>query len=91
MNKSETLEVLSKRSVNIEFIKSDGTRRKMLVTLNSSLIEYVPSKSTSTSKKKNSEVQSVWDLDSNSWKAFRWNSLLTVDGIEFEETVQNEK
>lgn len=71
--------------VLIEFAKADGTIRAMRCTLtdlygakypdNSVLVE----KSNSKNRQQNDHVCSVWDIEKNAWRSFRWDRLRTVE------------
>lgn len=59
---------------NVVFTKNNGEQRVMRCTLNPT---YLPEETSSTKSKKtvNDEVVSVWDLDKNSWRSFRLDSI----------------
>lgn len=67
--------------VTVTFTKVDGTDRVMKCTLMS---EYVPANSNSASNQVllqesgNDNNISVWDLEANSWRSFRINSIKSV-------------
>lgn len=80
MTKSEILESLKAGKVDLEFIKADGTLRKMVATLSDDFIVYA---STPTnSKKQNEFALPVWDTEVNAWRSFRWDSLKLVNGVD---------
>lgn len=80
MTKSEILESLKAGKVDLEFIKADGTLRKMVATLSDDFIVYA---STPTnSKKQNEFALPVWDTEVNGWRSFRWDSLRLVNGVD---------
>lgn len=67
--------------VTLTFTKKDGTERVMNCTTNSTLIPNEPiSESTEPKKEKkpNEEVMSVFDLEANGWRSFRWDSIKQV-------------
>lgn len=81
MTKDDILEMLRTESALIEFVKVDGTLRTMTATLNEDAIVHTPSDAMNASnRKKNSGSCSVWDVENNAWKAFRWANLRSVDG-----------
>lgn len=80
MTKSEILESLKAGKVDLEFIKADGTLRKMVATLSDDFIVY--ENAPSNSKKQNDHALPVWDTGVNGWRSFRWDSLKLVDGVE---------
>ena len=68
--------VLSESVGTVIFTKKDGTERKMICTTSTNLI---PSESLTTSdnpRKPNPDVQTVWDLQKEAWRSFRWDSLI---------------
>ena len=80
MTKSEILESLKAGKVNLEFIKADGTLRKMIATLSDDFIVY--ENAPTNSKKQNEFALPVWDTEVNGWRSFRWDSLKLVDGVD---------
>jgi hypothetical protein len=65
----------------VVFTKKDGTERVMKCTTNSKLVPAVEiSESTDPKKERkvNEEVMPVYDLESNAWKSFRWDSIKSV-------------
>lgn len=63
--------------VDIIFIKKDGTERQMRCTLQENVV--VPyEKKTDKEKKNNEDTLSVWDMDKNAWRSFRWDSIKNV-------------
>ena len=70
---------LHSQQVQIAFVKTDGTLREMRATLDlDNLIseEYHPKNE--KERKKNPDVQVVFDLDKNEWRSFRWDKLVSV-------------
>ena len=60
----------------VEFNKVDGTPRSMRCTL---LEQYLPEKAEFESTRKvNDEVLAVWDLDKQSWRSFRLDTVTFV-------------
>jgi hypothetical protein len=65
----------------VVFTKKDGTERVMKCTTNSSLVPAVEISESAEPKKErkvNEEVMPVYDLESNAWKSFRWDSIKSV-------------
>ena len=61
--------------VNVVFVKNDGTERVLNCTLKPNLL---PDQTESTStRKSNPDVMSVWDLDNAGWRSFRLDSIIT--------------
>ena len=59
------------------FTKSDGTEREMRCTLREDLIQSTEKK-TERSKKENTDVMSVWDLEKSAWRSFRLDSVKSI-------------
>ena len=67
--------LLRENVVNVVFVKNDGTERVMNCTLKPDLLpEHTESTST---RKSNPDVMSVWDLDNAGWRSFRLDSIIT--------------
>ena len=58
--------------IEIEFLKADGSVRKMNATLNESVVPHVEE---NAERKANPDTQVVWDTEVNSWRSFRWDRL----------------
>jgi len=80
MEKSELIQLLHNSVVDIEFVKKDGTNRKMKATLKP---EYLPSVETSgrVARAKSDEVLSVWDTEAEGWRSFIFSSLTNINGV----------
>lgn len=63
----------------VVFTKKDGTERRMLCTLNESLVPVVESAEPKREKKVNDDVMAVYDLEAKSWRSFRWESIKSVE------------
>jgi hypothetical protein len=66
--------------VTVTFVKKDGSDRTMKCTTNPTYIlfknpELFESKK---EKKSNEDVMPVYDLDSQEWRSFRWDSVKQV-------------
>ena len=66
--------------VTVIFTKKDGTERVMKCTTNPTVIMFKdPTILESKKERKVSEdVMPVYDLESDAWKSFRWDSIKTV-------------
>jgi len=89
MTKDDVLTMLRVGNVPIEFVKVDGTMRTMTATLNENQIVYTPSDSATANRKPNDGNCSVWDVQDNAWKSFRWANLRFVDGTNLPDGVSN--
>ena len=58
--------------IEIEFLKADGSVRKMNATLNEGVIPHVEE---NAERKANPDTQVVWDTEVNGWRSFRWDRL----------------
>jgi|APGre2960657423_1045063.scaffolds.fasta_scaffold55657_3 hypothetical protein len=88
MTKDDVLTILRAGTATIEFVKVDGSVRNMNATLNESRIAYTrPIEGSSTTRKIPEHTCSVWDLDDNAWKSFRWENLRVVNGVVLENVI----
>ena len=66
-------ELLRTGVVEVKFTKVDGTERVMRCTLQP---QYLPESIEKEGVKvRNPDVQSVWDIDINAWRSFRFDSV----------------
>lgn len=56
----------------VTFTKKDGTERKMLCTLKS---EVLPRNDKRDERQRSEEALSVWDIEKESWRSFRFDSI----------------
>jgi hypothetical protein len=66
--------------VTVTFTKKDGSERVMKCTTNPTFIMFKdPSVLESKREKKvNEDIMPVYDLESDAWKSFRWDSIKSV-------------
>ena len=84
-----------KSDMCVTFTKKDGTQRVMNCTLSENLIPKAPIHATNTNnpidfpktKKINTEVQPVFDIEAQSWRSFRWDSIKQINFALGEENV----
>lgn len=76
-------EQLKKSILNVSFRKKDDTVRDMKCTLIESYLPKVEKTDEPKKEKKdNPNTVSVWDLDKNSWRSFRLDSIIKVETYE---------
>lgn len=76
--KTFLMEVLHNNIVTVKFIKKDGTEREMKCTLQESLIS--PYEKKTDREKLASETNiSVWDVENQGWRSFRYESVISVN------------
>ena len=69
--------LLREKTVQVVFIKKDGTERKMLCTLNPDLLPVQTDLEEAVQKKApNPDVLAVWDLEAKGWRSFRYDSII---------------
>lgn len=69
--------LLQERVVTVEFVKADGSPRRMECTLAESAgAKY--STNESTRKKPHPDTCVVWDTNQNAWRSFRWDRLKRI-------------
>ena len=74
--------VLTEGVAEITFTKVDGTERTMKCTLNSKIVpQVINEKEPAKTKTQNPDVISVWDVEKEGWRSFRWNS---IKGLKFD-------
>lgn len=73
--------LLKETTVGITFTKVDGTERDMRCTLNEKVIPALNVEQTASTKKhqETEGVLRVWDVDKESWRSFRWDSIRKID------------
>jgi hypothetical protein len=68
--------VLRNERVNVCFTKADGTERWMHCTLHPDLIPASELRDDDGSTVRRSEqAQSVWDIEKQAWRSFRWDTI----------------
>ena len=77
-SQNEILEALKNGILNVEFTKKDGSLRKLICTLNEDRIP-ADKKPKGTGHTKNDAVLPVFDMENNSWRSFRWDSIQKID------------
>ncbi len=84
MEKSKVLELLHTETVDLEFVKKDGSLRAMTATLKADILPAQVDLEEAVQKKAvNPDVMAVFDLINQGWRSFRWDSLKTVNGESF--------
>lgn len=85
MEKSKAIEALHEGVVVVEFTKVNGEYRKMEATLKADMLPEAVKEieEKAAPRKKNEDALSVWDINANGWRSFRWDKLQTVNGEVF--------
>lgn len=79
--KEDLKKLLSKDVFIVNFLKTDGSKRTMKCTLREDIVKpHI--KKTEKSKKLNDNVLSVWDVEKDSYRSFRLDSLIDYQRIE---------
>ena len=78
-SREQLLNLLRENVLTIEFVKADGTKRKMQCTLADQYVAGYQFATESASRKKNDDVISVWDIEANAWRSFRIESVTAVE------------
>ena len=74
MNIEELRNLLRTEIVTVTFIKKDGSKREMVCT---TLPEYIPEVSGNSVPKDN--LVTVWDLEIQEWRSFKFDSIQSID------------
>ena len=81
LDKDTIKSALHEKVCKVTFTKINGDERIMYCTLNESMIpqssEYIAP--ISSVKKENLDVQAVYDVKSDGWRSFRWDSVKDFD------------
>lgn len=85
LKQDEIITQLKMQTVSIEFKKKDGTIRKMDCTLMPQMLPVQTDlEELIQNKKYNPDILAVFDVEKQEWRSFRWDSLLSVNGVKFE-------
>ena len=71
-------DILRKQELTVTFYTADGSLREMRCTTNPKVTPVYESK-TEKKKKTNDDVCSVFDLDKNEWRSFRFDKIKTLN------------
>jgi len=73
-------DLLHSEIVTLTFTKKDGTERVMKCTLSENVIPFAILDAVGDKNhKKSDEAQSVYDLEAEGWRSFRWDSLKQIE------------
>lgn len=75
-------ERLKTETVTVRFKKVSGEERTMVCTLQESVIPPATTEDPLSQKKVRAvspEVCSVWDIEANGWRSFRWENVISVE------------
>jgi hypothetical protein len=76
IDRNELSAMLKAGDYSVTFTKVDGTERVMKCTLRE---QALPQSDTVSINSKSDSVISVWDLEKNSWRSFRLDSVKSVE------------
>lgn len=77
LSKSTIFHMLESGIVNVKFTKTNGTEREMKCTLLKEIVKP-HEKKTDREKKINENIISVWDIDKEGWRSFRYDSIISI-------------
>jgi len=81
-DRNEILNALRNGDVIVEFTKVNGDYRKMICTLNESVVPKATKEDPLTQKKVraiNEDVCVVWDVNAKGWRSFRWDNVVNAE------------
>ena len=78
ISKSNVMRLLKTNILGVKFTKTDGTERTMKCTLMDGYITPYERKTEDKEKKVNEDIISVWDIEKNAWRSFRYDSLTEI-------------
>lgn len=70
--------ILRSSVIDITFTKADGSTRVMKCTLNEEFLPKMEKKENTTPRNVNPDVCPVWDMENESWRSFRWDSIISI-------------
>ena len=77
LSKSNIKNMLTTDIVNVKFKKADGSERLMKCTLLEGWVkEY--EKKTEKTRPVSEDTLSVWDVEKNGWRSFRYDSIIEI-------------
>lgn len=80
--RTEILKQLHDGVAVVTFTKVNGEKRVMTCTLNEAVLPKATKQDPLSQKKVravNPEVCSVWDVNAQGWRSFRWENVVSVD------------
>lgn len=83
MNKQQIIQRLKGGPCRLRFIKADDSQREMIATLDNMIIPYQEPLTIQPETKKDKPTQSVWDMDAQGWRSFRWERVRWFEGQSF--------
>lgn len=75
MTIEELRKLLTTDIVTVTFTKKDGSNREMLCT---TILDYLPGGGGQSTSKPSDSIVTVWDLDQQAWRSFKFDSILSV-------------
>ncbi len=75
--KTAVIAALLAGPTTVVFTKVDGTQRSMKCTLSESLLP--PRPVTESQRKVNDGIQTVFDLELNQWRSFKWDNFISFE------------
>jgi hypothetical protein len=76
------ISLLKNEIVEVKFNKVDGTERIMKCTLREDHVVPYEKTSEGREKKVNENIISVWDLENDGWRSFRFDSVISFHKYE---------
>lgn len=66
----------------VSFTKRDGSLREMICTLAPSKVPHTGEVGVKRTKAENPDVLPVYDTESQGWRSWRWDSLISFEELE---------
>jgi hypothetical protein len=83
ITKNKLTELLKKKYVRVTFTKVDGSERKMTCTLHKDAVKAYETKTEKkTPKKDNPNLIAVWDVEKDSFRSFKLDSVKDYQVLE---------
>lgn len=84
MNIEGLRDLLTKDIVMVTFTKKDGSTREMVCT---TISDYLP-EITEARKEPSPELVTVWDVENNGWRSFKFDSVQSIETEYFNYVVE---
>jgi hypothetical protein len=75
MNIDEIRDKLRSETLEVHFKKKDGSVRRMICTTHPDILGDTPISATTAGVFQN-EIVTVWDLEADAWRSFRFDSII---------------
>ena len=79
--RTDLINLLKEKQVVVTFTKKDGDERVMTCSLNPALLPPAPVTESTTAKKENTNIISVYDLTAEGWRSFIVKNVKSIEVV----------